>query len=315
VLERSTSIYYPVRLDAVIEQIRERPGRYAITAIPCFAKALRLAARRDSVLAERIVCIVGIVCGQLKSKYYVEYLARRAGVTPPVRDVCFRRKVQGERADNYAFEATYHDAEGRLRTAAVRNRAIGANWGMGYFKPKACDYCDDVFAETADVALMDAWLPQFVTDGEGTSLAIVRSEAVQEAFARGAQVGELRLVSVSESDLVASQRGGLNHRRVGLRYRLSLAGGRWVPQKRVKATGRLHWSFRLDQRLRILLRAASSAAMRWQLRSRGMRSFDTVMTPLQILYKTSARIKDRCKASSGGTGTAAPFELDGRTDR
>lgn len=33
--------------------------------------------------------------------------------------------------------------------------------------PRACNYCDDVFAECADVTCMDAWLPEYSQDHRG----------------------------------------------------------------------------------------------------------------------------------------------------
>ena len=41
------------------------------------------------------------------------------------------------------------------------------------FKYKACDFCDDVFAETADVVVGDAWIPKYLT--QGNSLVVTRS--------------------------------------------------------------------------------------------------------------------------------------------
>ncbi|MBK7765543.1 MAG: Coenzyme F420 hydrogenase/dehydrogenase, beta subunit C-terminal domain [Sulfuritalea sp.] len=96
--------------------------------------------------------------------------------------------------------------------------------GHGSFKPRACDFCDDVFAETADIAVMDAWLDQYVNDGRGTSLVITRSGALKALLDSGSATGGLHLEPVSESDVVESQRGGLNHRRAGLRYRLFWTG-------------------------------------------------------------------------------------------
>jgi coenzyme F420-reducing hydrogenase beta subunit len=42
-------------------------------------------------------------------------------------------------------------------------------WGTGLFKSNACDFCDDVTTELADVSL-DAWIP-YNKDGLGNSVA------------------------------------------------------------------------------------------------------------------------------------------------
>jgi hypothetical protein len=266
----STSFYYPVSMDEVLRTVRERPGRYAITGVPCFHKALRLLRAADSVMDERIRYQVGIVCGQMKSAHYMRFLAAAAGAPPGAKifDARFRRKVPGHRADDYAFEvitatsdASSDSAVAEARPATqvrcVLNSRIGVNWGMGYFKPKACDFCDDVFAETADIAVMDAWLPGFVEDGEGWSLAVVRSEAMQRLWEQGVASGELVTQPVLPRAVADSQRGGLNHRRRTLGYRLWLHRKHWHPQKRQPPTVGLPVLLRLEQRLRAYLRQRS----------------------------------------------------------
>ena len=39
-------------------------------------------------------------------------------------------------------------------------------WEYGYFKYKACDFCDDIFAECADITVGDAWLSRYKKDGK-----------------------------------------------------------------------------------------------------------------------------------------------------
>jgi coenzyme F420 hydrogenase subunit beta len=266
----ATSFYFPVSMDEVLRTVRERPGRYAITGVPCFHKALRLLRAADPLIDERIRYQVGIVCGQMKSAHYMRFLAAAAGAPPGAQivDACFRRKVPGRRASDYAFEVitataglssdgAAADARPGTQVHRVLNSRIGVNWGMGYFKPKACDFCDDVFAETADIAAMDAWLPGLVEDGQGWSLAVVRSEAMQRLCDQGAASGELVTQPVSLRAVADSQRGGLNHRRRTLAYRLWLHRKRWHPQKRQPPTARLPVLLRLEQRLRAYLRQRS----------------------------------------------------------
>ncbi len=55
------SQYYPVEMSGVISQMLSKPGRYAVVGIPCFVKAIRLAARESAVLDERLTVAVGLV--------------------------------------------------------------------------------------------------------------------------------------------------------------------------------------------------------------------------------------------------------------
>jgi len=254
----STSFYYPVSMDEVLQIVGRQQGRYAITGVPCFHKALRRLRAADAVLDARIRYQIGIVCGQMKSAHYLEYLTRRAGADPALLgSACFRRKVAGRPANDYAFEAVELRPGSVPRTATVMNSAIGINWGMGYFKPKACEFCDDVMAETADVAAMDAWLPEFMRDGQGWSLLINRVPALEAEMHAAAASGALVMQPASAAQVAESQRGGLNHRRKGLPYRLWLHRQAWHPPKRASADRHLPWLLRLEQRLREFLRARS----------------------------------------------------------
>ena len=231
----ATSFYYPVSMDEVLAIIEKRPGRYAVTGVPCFQKALRLLRAANPIIDGRIKFQIGIVCGQMKSAHYLEYLAQMAGLPQGMRhSATFRRKVAGRPMDEYTFEGVAHQSSGGKVLSRLTNSAVGLNWGMGYFKPKACDFCDDVFAETADIAVMDAWLPRFVDDSHGWSLVVTRSRGMQEEMLKGAQSREVVLERLTPDVIAESQRGCLNHRRGALRYRLCRNGSHWQATLRVR---------------------------------------------------------------------------------
>jgi hypothetical protein len=102
-------------------------------------------------------------------------------------------------------------------------------------KLRACDFCDDVTGETADVAVGDAWLPGYVDDSAGTNVVVARHPVLQALIEDGVTARALRLDRIEADEVARSQDGGLRHRREGLAYRLALtdAAGRWRPRKRV----------------------------------------------------------------------------------
>jgi hypothetical protein len=232
----------------------------------------------------------------MKSSLYLDYLARKSGISAPLVNACFRRKDEISRADDYLFEGSFRLPTGEIEKLSVRNREIGANWGMGLFKPRACDFCDDVFAETADIAVMDAWLDKYVNDGKGTSLVITRTGELQAMLENGKLSKALQLEPVLEKDIVDSQLGGLNHRRAGLRYRLYLEGSQGLlPNKRIHPENSLDIWFKIEQRLRLVLRIVSRCAMRKQLESGlpGLGVYDSKMAVVLGIYKWFGRIKRR----------------------
>jgi coenzyme F420-reducing hydrogenase beta subunit len=79
VLGAARSAYYPVEMSEVLAHAIQHEGRYVVVGVPCFLKGLHLAMRHNRWLRDRIVFAVGLVCGQTKSKFFLEYLVRLAG--------------------------------------------------------------------------------------------------------------------------------------------------------------------------------------------------------------------------------------------
>jgi len=255
------SRYYPVEMSEVLRHVREREGRYAIVGIPCFIKAVRLLARQDPRIRDRVRYTVGIVCGHGKSDRFAGLFSWQSGIHPSdIRSIDFRRKLDGRPANHYGVEIVGHRGGREVTVVRPTRDHFGFLWSQGFFKLGACDYCDDVFAETADVTVGDAWLPAYVNDSRGTNVVVARHPDLVELIESGVRSGALRLEPLSAEDAAASQAGGLRHRRDGLRYRLWLADreGTWRPKKRVEPQrDHLNRRQRRTYRLRAWLSAQS----------------------------------------------------------
>jgi len=234
------------------------PGRYAVTGLPCFIKALRLAGQRNKKLRERVVVTIGLVCGQLKSRHFTDYIAALAGVEGEVTAVHYRGKSPDQPANNYHY--TFTTADGGERRIFWRDGILEA-WTNRWFTPNACNYCDDIFAECADVACMDAWLPEYSADSRGTNLLLVRSPLVQETIARGEGIC---LDPIPVERVVQSQSGVVAIKRQQLGYRLYLDTQK-MPKKRVAPERSwnpfLRHEIILKERMRVTSRDLWSAGM------------------------------------------------------
>lgn len=236
VLGASGSAYYPVELSGVLREIINNPGRYAIIGLPCFIKAIRLASRKNKRLNERITVTLGLVCGQLKSKQYTEYLAALSGIIPPLVHVHYRGKSPEEPASNYYFSCKNNEGDsGKIFWTG----GVAEAWTNRWFTPNACNYCDDIFAECADVTFMDAWLPEYSKDFSGTSLVLVRSPRLQTLISEGCRSKEIISETISVMKAIESQAGGIAEKHSDISYRLfaSLKKGAVTPQKRIEPSG------------------------------------------------------------------------------
>ncbi|WP_353814415.1 Coenzyme F420 hydrogenase/dehydrogenase, beta subunit C-terminal domain [Agromyces sp. SYSU T00266] len=228
------SMYSATTLADVVAGIRGDGRTYAVVGVPCFIKALRLLADELPDLGAQFGVYVGLVCGHLKSTFFAESLAWQAGVPPTALDrIDFRVKNSDRYAWDYDYDAVSTDGEHHVRRSAD---TIDGGWGFGAFQPEACNFCDDVFAEGADVAFADAWLHKYAADWRGTNAVVIRDERVRRLLRSAAERGRVELEPLSTEDAARSQAGGFRHRRAGLSLRLAddLAAGLSVPVKRVE---------------------------------------------------------------------------------
>ncbi|HYC73358.1 Coenzyme F420 hydrogenase/dehydrogenase, beta subunit C-terminal domain [Brevundimonas sp.] len=225
------SRYHPVELSGVIETIRGTPGRYAVIGVPCFIKAVHLLRATDPVLRERIVFTLGLFCGHMKSLRMAESFAWQTGVRmEDVARMDYRLKDPGRPANVYTAQFVLKDGGERRRD--WWNFADG-DWGAGFFQNPACDWCDDVVAETADISFGDAWVEPYSSDGRGTNVVVARAPDLDVMLREAIAERRLRLESVDADFIHRTQAAGFRHRREGLAWRLSWPRpGKLRPRKR-----------------------------------------------------------------------------------
>jgi coenzyme F420-reducing hydrogenase beta subunit len=192
---------------------------------------VRLLCAQDAVLAERVAFTLGLFCGHMKSARMMESFAWQMGVD--LRDA----EAMDYRLKDASRPANWYTAWFRLKDGSDRRRdwwnLADGDWGAGFFQNPACDACDDVIAETADIALGDAWVEPYSSDGRGTNVVVVRSAVLQAMVEEAFAVGRLSLSPVDAEFVVRTQAAGFRHRREGLAWRLERWPRRIMPRKRV----------------------------------------------------------------------------------
>jgi coenzyme F420-reducing hydrogenase beta subunit len=295
ILAGAKSRYYPVEMSEVLRQVDAGDRRYAVVGLPCFIKAVRLLQDEGRLSRAKTPFCIGLVCGHLKSRYFADYLAWQTGADPSTLSAFdFRYKLMDRNASSYGFAYWQGDA-GTAAPTTVRAMATvrGGDWGEGLFKNPACEFCDDVLAECADLAVGDAWLPEHVGDPRGTNIVVTRHPRIDQLIRDGAERGAVTLLPADVGAVVQSQASGLRHRREGLAHRLARrrARGEWAPRKRVAprpAPVRLRGLI-YDLRLRITRRSSPLFA---EVRRQGapLATFERRMAPLLWRYRVLVRV-------------------------
>jgi coenzyme F420-reducing hydrogenase beta subunit len=250
------SKYYPVELSKVLDVVRNTPGKYLLIGVPCFIKAVRLLSKQELIFNERILFTLGLVCGHLKTDRFAKAIGWELGIHPEdLESIDFRVKLPEATANSYGVSVKGKDIEQEV--VSPMKDILVRNWGHGLFRYSACDYCDDVLAETADITIGDAWLPEYVKDGRGTNIVIVRNLKILSLLEKQQQ--KLSIEEISAQKVYESQAGGFRHRREGLSYRLYLKEQRyeWYPKKRVTPNKDIPKKRKkiYEQRMNFMLRA------------------------------------------------------------
>lgn len=306
------SRYYPVEMSEVLDLVRKQSLRFALVGVPCFVKAVRLLSLKDPVIAERIKYCIGLVCGHLKSTAFAEMFAWESGIAPKeLKGIDFRKKFPERQANDYGVQIKGEQKDKTVDLVKACKDFKGYDWGKGFFKYSACDYCDDVLAETADLVIGDAWLPDYIMDGRGTNIVITRRPELDSLLKEGIQNGRLDLSDLTPDDTAKSQDAGLRHRREGLAYRLYLKdqNKEWRPPKRIQPSEN-HINDRQKKifKLRIELAKASHQFFREAKELGEYSHFQKRMAPLMKRYDAfyakplMKRLKEKVKRLIGKFG-------------
>jgi coenzyme F420-reducing hydrogenase beta subunit len=202
-----------------------------VIGVPCFIKAVNLLRIEDPVIGERVAFTLGLFCGHMKSARMVESFAWQMGVAPEeVRAIDYRLKDPSRPANWYRAQLSLADGG-----SAAQDwwHLVDGDWGSGFFQNSACDYCDDVVAETADISFGDAWLEPYSSDGRGTNVIVVRSREVHGIVREAIEARRLELKAVDDAFVVETQAAGFRQRREGLAWRLARRRLPVQPRKRV----------------------------------------------------------------------------------
>lgn len=258
----SRSAYYPVELSQVISEILSADARYVVTGLPCALKGLRLAMRGNAKLRERIVVLVGLVCGQQKSKFFAEYLCALAGGQPSkLVSASFRVKDPTRHHLDHRFEFTCGSGENVTAGHVYQSEGMGWLWGHDCFKLNPCNFCDDITAEVADVTFGDAVAEPYCYGTAGASFVIVRSEMMRDLLTSGASAGEIVLDRVPLKAVIERQQGVILLKRHDVQHRLYLIRNKdnasHIPAKRFPPRRRWNPFRNWDMEKRDKLRAVN----------------------------------------------------------
>lgn len=236
ILNRGKSRYYHVSFEDIKDLLNDPKlvGRYVFVGVPCYIKAMRLLSEEIPRLKSQIIYYFALFCGHMKTSAFAELLSWQQGIHPnDLKSIDFRVKNLTGLSSRYSVSA---ESKRGKKVKDKSYRLYGSDWGLGFFKPKACDWCDDVSGELADITFGDAWLPEYTDDSLGTNILIVRNALLDTILREQSGFNLLNVTEISKDKIIASQAGNYRHRHEGLSIRIEVADEQkiWHPKKRIR---------------------------------------------------------------------------------
>ncbi len=192
------SKYIPVPLNRILKDIvNEREyNRYLFIGLPCHLKGLNNAANFYKTLNEKIILKFGIFCSHTPTIAGTDFLIHQCPTQKRIKDIFYRD--QGWKntfiIQNEAGEVVKYD------------NYWGKYFGLNFFTPKYCFFCDDLFARECDLSFGDAWLEEYKADKKGVSLIISRSSLGENLLHRSFQADKVSVNNIGIEKIVESQR-------------------------------------------------------------------------------------------------------------
>jgi hypothetical protein len=222
--------------------------------------------QQDPKLKRRIRFVLGLVCSQTKSKFFAEYICGLGGGNPfCLEKVIFRIKIDEQRplSDHAVKLVSVNENNERNENIVYYSQGLYRIWGDRYFTPNACNFCNDVFAELADVTFMGAWLPEYKGDSKGHSLCLFRNNMLGNLVKSLMRKNEGELKPVSINDTIYSERGGVFDNKVLINTRIAIANKLGLAKRATRSYQYLN--SRYDQRIEagIQLRISQESPRQW----------------------------------------------------
>jgi len=221
ILAAMGSKYCPVPANLKLRDALASEGRFAMVGLPCHIHGLRKAQRLIPELREKVVLCISLFCGMTKSPIATRIALNRKGI--PIEEV-------GQ--ISYRGRGWPGSLHVQLQSGQTYSEPYPAYFDRysAHFWVHRCTLCSDGVGELADISCGDAWLPEYKSDDQGTSIVIVRTTRGGD-FLSLAVPKEVTSLPLSASKVMQSQEGMLIFKKRKLRARAALyaLAGKKVP--------------------------------------------------------------------------------------
>jgi coenzyme F420 hydrogenase subunit beta len=204
------SKYSPASPLAILAQLREAQGRFAVIGKPCDIATLRRAMAADDKITEKIAYLISFYCAGTPSDNGNRSVLEHLGAPPPEDLASFRHRGDGWPGRTRAIG----------KDGTQKSCTYGESWGtiLRSHTHNLCIICPDGIGEQADLVAADAWYgdekgyPVF-EEADGRSLVMTRTAKGSDLLKRARAAGVVQCQSLDVREIDSMQPGQWKRRR------------------------------------------------------------------------------------------------------
>ncbi len=221
-----SSKYSPVSFHGIIQEIKNKPGKYVVVGLPCHIHSFRKYELLDKQFKSQIFAYFGIYCSSGRTFYLTEAVFRNLHI-PKNKLTYFAYRDMGCLGNLYAeIRNEYGDAASYKKPFQQYYHPL-----RSFFVPRRCLSCIDHYAELADASFGDIHKGKYLKDKVGISSMVIRNERILDLLIQAQQNGYVVLEPLDTKMLNSSQPMIRNKKhRTATVLKIERLRGRGVPQ-------------------------------------------------------------------------------------
>ncbi|WP_230742898.1 Coenzyme F420 hydrogenase/dehydrogenase, beta subunit C-terminal domain [Methanooceanicella nereidis] len=215
IIDASGSKYCPVPLNALLKEVisSKKGEKFAVVGLPCHIHGMKKASSVFKELNDKIVLYIGLFCNHTPNFFALPSILDRMNIKKDdITKINYRH-------NGWPGFITVTAAEKEYKIPFSDGWSI---MGSYLFYPKRCLLCSDGLAELSDISFGDAWLPEYMKDKAGTSIAISRSDKADYLINKMSASGRITIGRIDAEKVAVSQKIMLYLKKKNINSRIRL---------------------------------------------------------------------------------------------
>ena len=176
ILESKTSIYAPVNYTLGLKELKETNcKKIAVVGLPCHINAIHNWKNLNKKVNDKIALTISIVCGKTPTTNAYKYIANQNGFD-------YHKILHTKnRGDGWPGFMEIKHKDGIYKVPYRSQMSMGMVLSSPLLSRNGCTSCLDGFGKHSDIAVCDAWLPQYTQmQSDGWNLILAQTEKAKQ---------------------------------------------------------------------------------------------------------------------------------------